>query len=77
MEKNGCSSRPNSLVAGAVLRAVPASFASSGGPSAVNVYTESLQTGGGPKPTSPGQATGDGTSQTVVTPSVSSRTARS
>jgi hypothetical protein len=65
------------LVTGAVLWAAPASLACSGGPSAVNVYTECLPTGGGgSKPTSTGQATGTGTSQSVVTPALSTRTAK-
>jgi hypothetical protein len=65
------------LVTGAVLWAAPASFACSGGPSAVNVYTECLPSGaGGSKPTSTGQATGTGNSQTVVTPAISTRTAK-
>ena len=64
------------LVTGAVLWAAPASFACSGGPSAVNVYTECLQTGGGSKPTSSRQATGTDKGETVVTPIVSSQTAK-
>jgi hypothetical protein len=60
------------LVTGAVLWAAPASFACDGGTSAVEVYTECLPTGGS-EPTSSGQATGIGSSQTVA---ASSRTAK-
>lgn len=60
------------LVAGAVLVVPPAAFACNGGVSAVNVYKECLQTGGGDKPTSGGSAAHTNSSTAHISP----RTAR-
>ena len=54
------------VVTAAVLWAAPTSFACNGGPSAVEVYTECLPSGGGSEPTSSGQAAGVANSQTVA-----------
>lgn len=65
------------LVAGAVLWVPPASFACSGGPSAVNVYKECVPTGHGSKPTSGATSSGRATSSAGSTqPAVSPQAAK-
>jgi hypothetical protein len=60
------------VAAAAVFVAPPAALACSGGVSAVNVYRECLQTGGGGKPTSGGGPTGGQSSTSTPIP-ISSR----
>ena len=63
------------LVAGAVLAAPSAALSSSGGPSAVNVYKECFQTGGGGKATGGGNSSGGPSAgSTAPSASVSSQT---